>query len=270
MNKNLQHIQRTLRDTGLLVPVEKARYWASLAKWYRRNRAFCAKHPDFSLPPKILAYDAYSAPDWEFYKKSGEETAAFLADLVDRYVHDASPLRILEWGCGPARVIRHLPPLLARSSRICGCDYNSASILWCEDNIPGIEFFRNSLRPPLAFDAESFDLIYAISVFTHLSEAIGRDWGAELLRIARPGGVVIATTHGDSILRMLLPDEVASYRESGIVVRDKIEEGKKMFMACHSPSYVRDRLFASFDLLEHVAAGFPHTGQDLWVFRRAQ
>jgi phytanoyl-CoA hydroxylase len=47
---------------------------------------------------------------------------------------------------------------------------------------------------PTPFESNSFDLIYAYSVFSHLSESTHLDWIREFRRILRPGGVVVLTT----------------------------------------------------------------------------
>jgi hypothetical protein len=106
--KSIQKAQNFLRNIGLLNFVERLRYLLSVAK-HNNNRSFTLKNPEFSLPPKALAYDAHSVPDWSFYKKSGEETAFFLAGISKKYLDDKISPNVLEWGCGPARVIRHIP-----------------------------------------------------------------------------------------------------------------------------------------------------------------
>ena len=58
----------------------------TVAKLYRKTRLFRSLNPNFKVPPKALAYDAYSAPDWDFYKKSGIQTAAFLLNVAQRYL----------------------------------------------------------------------------------------------------------------------------------------------------------------------------------------
>jgi SAM-dependent methyltransferase len=263
-----QRIQRFLRDTRLLSVAEKLRYFATVVRLHRSNREFVAANPGFRLPPRALAYDAYSAPDWTFYKNSGLGTAEFFARLVATYLPGDEPLRILEWGCGPARVIRHLAAAIGRTADVYGSDYNLATIAWCQQNISGISFVSNSLEPPLPFDAACFDFIYAISVFTHLSEATSQRWIGELRRLTRPNGIVVLTTNGDSRQSIMLPDELQSYRTKGIVVRDGVEEGKRCFVATHSPDYARKLLFGDFEVLRHVPAGFPYNSQDYWVLRR--
>jgi SAM-dependent methyltransferase len=48
--------------------------------------------------------------------------------------------------------------------------------------------------PPTQIPDNAFDVIYAYSVFSHLSEAAHLAWLAEFRRILKPGGLVIATT----------------------------------------------------------------------------
>ena len=265
-----QVVGRILRVSGLLSATDKLRYFASIARLQRRNRKFVSANPGFRLPPKALAFDAYSAPDWAFYKRSGLETAAFLSEISRKYLVAVPEINVFEWGCGPARVIRHLPTAFGADAQIYGSDFNEATIAWCRDTIPRVTFVRNALRPdpPLPFERDFFDFIYSISVFTHLSESTSQRWILELHRVARPGGVLVITTNGDSLQYKMLPDELRSYRTSGIVIRGKIREGKKMFSACHSPRYLREILFKDFDVMEHVPGAFPHTAQDFWVLRK--
>jgi hypothetical protein len=49
-------------------------------------------------------------------------------------------------------------------------------------------------------DACSVDLLYGISVFTHLSEYHRHLWLSEIARVLRPGGCAILTTHGEFVV----------------------------------------------------------------------
>jgi SAM-dependent methyltransferase len=265
---SIQRVKYLLRQSRLLRMAEYVRYWIKLARLNRPNKAFISANPQFKLPPQALAYEAYSAPDWHFYKKSGIETAAFLARIVKEHLPAVDGIKILEWGCGPARVIRHVPAAVGGNADIYGADYNPATISWGTSNIPNISFVANLLKPPLTFEPGFFDFIYAISVITHLSEVVTQQWIAELFRVARPGAVLVITTNGDSHRGGMLPKEKKAYQASGIVIRDRYEEGKRSFLAIHSPGYSRERLFHKFDILDHVAAAFPYTKQDYWVLRK--
>lgn len=48
--------------------------------------------------------------------------------------------------------------------------------------------------PPSRYADASFDLVYAYSVFSHLSEDASQQWMAEFARILKPGGMVAFTT----------------------------------------------------------------------------
>jgi SAM-dependent methyltransferase len=272
MNKMLRvKIQDSLRKAGLLSVAEKFRYYQKLWSLRKANKSFIRQNPTFKLPPEALAFDAYSAPDWDFYKRSGEGTAAFLAGMMRKYVPLDRPGSIYEWGCGPARVVRHLPAQLGPSVAVYGTDYNPQTIEWCKANITNIRFELNGLNPPLPFDDNTFDFIYCISVFTHLSEATSLNWANEIYRVLKPNGVFLATTAGDQAFeRELLDKEKKAYQTEGVVVRGNYEEGKKMYLARHSPKYVRESLLKKFRIEEHSPSGFPFIEQDYWVARKPE
>jgi SAM-dependent methyltransferase len=262
-------IQHVLRNTGLLFLAEKYRYFSKVFTLKKRNRKFINQNPGFTLPPSLLAFDAYSSSHWEFYKLSGEITAKFLASVITKYFPTERSLKIYEWGCGPARIVRQLPATLHQTAEIYASDYNIPTIEWCKKNIPGIHFSVNGLQPPLSYANETFDFIYAISVFTHLSEKNGLGWANELYRVLKPGGVLLITTSGDRIYRTeLLKSERKEYDRSGIVIRANYQEGKKMFLAMHSPGYVREKLLRHFEITEHVPGEFPFMRQDYWIARK--
>ena len=177
---------------------------------------------------------------------------------------------VLEWGCGPARVIRHLGEFLSGKASLAGADYNAETIAWCRENIPGIRFEKNELAPPLPFAAASFDAIYALSVITHLSEKMHGEWRDELLRVLKPGGLLIVTSHGDWYREHhLLPAERAQYDAGRLVVRGGIEEGKKWFAAFHPPAYMRGSFFRGMEIKEHLIHPLPGSiEQDVWVARK--
>jgi SAM-dependent methyltransferase len=227
-------------------------------------------NPGFILPPAYLAFDAYSAPAWKFYKYSGEDTAIFIRKVAEEYLEKGAAISsVYEWGCGPGRVIRHLPGVFDTSVKVYGSDYNKETIDWCKQNLPGIRFFVNDLTPPLDFPGNQFDLIYCISVFTHLSENNGLQWAEELFRILKPGGILIITNVGENSYNTeLLPEEKRKYNKEGIVVRGQYKEGKKMFLTMHNPLYIRQTLLKKFEILQHLPTGFPHISQECWIARK--
>lgn len=269
MRRELQGAQQWLRRMHLLDAVERVRYLASVIRFWPSNRRFLADHPDFAVPPRHLAYDACAAPNWDYYFRSGSRMARDVCGVIEEFADIKRP-RVLEWGCGPGRVIRHVPGILARSAEIHGSDYNDESIRWCRENIAGVQFATNGLGPPLPYEAGHFDFVYAISVLTHLSEENCLAWMREVARVLNDGGVLFFTTHSDTDAEYLLPVEREKYEASGVCVRGGVTEGGKMFGAWHHPDHVTSTLLAGFELLAHVAPGgfeYVHT-QDVWIARR--
>ncbi|MDQ3122144.1 MAG: class I SAM-dependent methyltransferase [Actinomycetota bacterium] len=103
--------------------------------------------------------------------------------------------RVLDFGCGAGRTLRHFVPE-ARVGEFYGCDIDGSSIGWLEENLsPPLRVFQNEETPPLPLESDSFDLVWAVSVFTHITD-LWAAWLLELHRILRAGGLLFATIHG--------------------------------------------------------------------------
>jgi SAM-dependent methyltransferase len=113
---------------------------------------------------------------------------------------------ILEFGCGPGRVLRMMFRH-ADDLRVVGTDVDAAAIDWCRSNFPFGEFHVNDKNPPTNLPSSTFGLIYAISVFSHLAEQPHVGWLRELRRLSRRDGVLILTVCGRHTLRRGLADE---------------------------------------------------------------
>jgi SAM-dependent methyltransferase len=101
----------------------------------------------------------------------------------------------LDFGCGCGRAMRWLP--LALPGAIWhGVDVRGDCIDWCSANLQG-SFVKNDTLPPLSHLADdSIDLIFSLSVFSHLNRDTARAWIAELSRVCKPNGRIIASTCG--------------------------------------------------------------------------
>ena len=113
---------------------------------------------------------------------------------------------ILDFGSGSGRVIANFKDA-PETCHFYGTDIDAEMVLWCEENIPGIRWSINGHTPPLAYLDNTFDLIYAISVFTHLDEGMQNAWLGELHRIAKPGAILILTVLGDGIVGKPSPND---------------------------------------------------------------
>src|ERR1019366_4417403 len=174
---------------------------------------------------------------------------------------------ILDFGCSVSRVLRYWKNL--RGPEIWGTDYNPKLIQWCQANIPFGKFQVNKLKERLEYEDEKFDFIYALSVFTHMTESQQFLWINELSRVLKPGGYLFITTHGDHYVDGLSQEDQKHYREGELVVLCADHEGSNQCAAYHPQSYVRERVARNLGVIDFVpkgAAGNPH--QDVYLLRK--
>ena len=103
--------------------------------------------------------------------------------------------RLLDFGCGAGRTLSHFLDE-ADSAEIWGCDIDAESIDWLQRNLcPPLHALRNEAEPGLPFEDGHFDVVWALSVFTHLVDTWAA-WMLELHRVLADDGILIATTIG--------------------------------------------------------------------------
>ncbi|HXH97561.1 MAG TPA: class I SAM-dependent methyltransferase, partial [Gaiellaceae bacterium] len=172
---------------------------------------------------------------------------------------------VLDFGCGCGRVTRYWAGF---GASVAGSDLDRAAVEWCRGNLPFGRFEVNGLEPPLAFENESFDLVYALSVFTHLPSELQLAWRDELLRVLRPGGYLLVTTHGRSYLPRLEPAERERFERGELVVRWADLPGTNLCSAYHPERYLRETFANGLELVELVPEGaLGNPTQDLVVCR---
>lgn len=259
-----------IRAIGLLKAADHVKFWYNCLRNWPRNRAFKRENPGFGIPPAELSFDALNHADWTTYKESGEELARTFTRIIKRELPQKQ-LDILEWGCGPGRILRHMPVDLGDvKTRLTGSDYNPRSIAWCRENLSGIEFIQNELLPPLPFSASRFDVVYCFSVFTHLSEDVQHAWAAEIGRVLKPNGLFISTTHGDRHRYLLTgKQDIERYEAGKVVIQGNYVEGRKWFFAIHPPQYVETVLLKDFSSVkQEIGLSENQLIQDVWLARK--
>ncbi len=174
------------------------------------------------------------------------------------------------WNRKNSKTPSFLPSLLNDSNTFYGTDYNDKYIKWCRENLEGIHFKNNQLNPSLDFKDSSLDVIYGISIFTHLSENLHYSWMKELTRVLKNKGIIFLTTHGEVHKFKLLDSEQKKYDLGELVVHSYKKEGNRLFASYQSPLFF-EKLCTENNLtvLKHVPGTFQNgkAQQDIWILQ---
>ena len=258
-------VRRVVRDTP---PVELGR-----DSWFSPDPA---RHPN--LPDPDRRFRVIGDRDANGFLISGltdyQRMDRALVAIAGTHLHDFQ--HVLDWGAGCGRVARHFPA--ARAQVLTGCDIDHDNVGWCAANLRGT-FVASRLQPPLPFPDRAFDLVYGISVFTHLREPMQLRWLEELMRVTRPGAMLLMTIHGETAIDFsrLAPADYRRVRDdvrrSGLVVSGTntqldghAEHAGEYVNVYHSADYVRGTWRRYFDVL-HILPGYI-LHHDLVVLRR--
>jgi SAM-dependent methyltransferase len=148
-------------------------------------------HPEPPLPPRDLAeyVGNRDADPLASYVEIGAAVHGALVDLLDRPLDGR---RVLDFGCGSGRVLRHFLADAGRAE-LHGCDIHPPSIDWLRRHVcPPVHAHLIGPEPPLPFADGYFNIAWAMSVFTHLTDSWAR-WLAELHRVLEPDGIAIVS-----------------------------------------------------------------------------
>jgi SAM-dependent methyltransferase len=179
------------------------------------------------VPPARLRVLVAGTTDRRWFLESGRAHATYLRTLLAEAGHPIEEMdRILDFGCGCGRMLRWWADLPATS--VHGCDYNRELVDWCNGNLGFSAVLGNELCPPLPYDDRSFDLLYALSIFTHLTSELAESWLAEMHRVLKPGGLLWFTAHGESLNDRLSLAEKDDFAAGNVIVHFPEVEGMNL------------------------------------------
>jgi SAM-dependent methyltransferase len=253
-----------LDRTRLLGPAERVREsWLAM----RSGGPAVSCFDELPLPPARLRLlvDGRSADPDRFLAVGSQMSGAVAAAAADAGQPLAVMSALLDFGCGCGRVARHWSGLTG--PELHGCDYNPDLVEWCEASLPFLSVSRNRIAPPTHHVGGSFDLIYAFSVLSHLSEPLQQAWVAEFSRLLRPGGMLVISVLGHAVRHRLGPEEGQRFDRGELVVQRPRMAGSNVCSAYHPGGYVRGRLLAGFADVGQFDLGSPRLpiGQDAYL-----
>jgi len=210
------------------------------------------------------ADDPFGYYDW-LGRRAKED---ILAALPQEY--DLTAKRVLDFGCGAGRTLRHFLDEAERGS-FSGCDIDGESIDWMGEHLsPPLTVFQNAEVPPLPVDDRSFDLIWCVSVFTHLTDHWA-PWLLELHRVLDEGGLLLVTFMGEGMSEIIAGEAWDEDRIGMNVLRygQRWDLGGPMVM--HSPWWIRAHWGRAFEVEAMISGGFAtdsEVGQGLVLMRK--
>lgn len=209
-----------------------------------------------NIPPAHLQIRVGGAYNENFFRlgdRLGRSVESMLS-LVGKSFYDFKS--ILDFGCGCGRVVIPLSLRLKNRGKLFGSDIDPEAIAWCQRHIKGVGGFEvNPHKPPSPFGDGQFDLIYGISVFTHLPEAMQFAWLEDLHRICADGAHLVLTFHGErhyakmeGPLRKKLDKHGFAYSDAPKGTTDGLPDFYQT--SFHKADYVRENWSRYFEVLE--------------------
>jgi SAM-dependent methyltransferase len=223
---------------------------------------------EIPLPtPELARYVAPVADGVDPVAQYIAQGEAFSRVLISFFPDDLALAgeRVLDFGCGSGRFLRHL--LNAGTGAVFeGCDIDEPSVSWLAGHLPPPHtVFLNDPDPPLPRPDGHYRLIYATSVFTHLTRTWS-SWMCELHRLLAQGGVLIATIIG-AAAGGLFGEEPWNDQRVGMLV---LGPGRPWHasgpIVLHSEWWVRAHWGRAFEILSFTAGS--DLGQGVVVMRK--
>jgi SAM-dependent methyltransferase len=220
-------------------------------------------------PPKGLVYRTGYLGEVPFsdYERISESQRLFIDSILPSD-WNWSGKRVLDFGCGVGRTLRQFAAE-AQDGEFWGCDIHAPSIEWAQAHLcPPFRFLRCQEQPALAYADGYFDLIYAWSVYTHITEHWA-GWLLEHRRLLKNDGLLLVSFLGEGLINEFAgeswdEDRIGMYCLNPGASFD--QGGPNVF---HSPWWLRAHWGRAFEILElrpHAGSERP-AGQGLILMR---
>jgi SAM-dependent methyltransferase len=102
--------------------------------------------------------------------------------------------RFLEFASGHGRFTRHLVKALG-PERVTVSDVVPDAVDFARATF-GVEGLLSSVTPEALAWEQPYDVVFVLSLFSHLPERTWARWLASLYRAVKPGGLLVFSTHG--------------------------------------------------------------------------
>ncbi len=234
--------------------------------------------------PELEQLNRVGAPSWEVFLQAGNMIADTIAANIDEYFADKnSRPRVLDFGSGVGRVF--LPLHFRGAYELLATDIDANAIAYLGRVTDPSLVYRNSFDPPLGLPEASFDCVYSVSIWTHLSPAAQMPWLHEIARVLKPGGLALITVcghrslelrhgRGDAAWKKVTDEEL---RRAGILYREyeTLNSHPHAYpgvtasygSTLHDPDFLRREWSTVMDIVD-IKDGVIAKSQDLVVMTR--
>jgi SAM-dependent methyltransferase len=206
----------------------------------------------------------------QYYLSDGAKSAQQLKDLIAQYVPSADSegrYSLLEFACGYGMVSRHVTSVLGNVDLTC-CDIHDNAINFIRERLGEHAVLSAHVPEDVVFN-DSFDVVFALSFFSHMPNSTFARWLATLFSAVKPGGILLFTTHG----LISAERQGVTIPENGFWFRSESEqkdlEASEYGTTLTTQSYVVDQLatLAGASLTD-FRSGLWWGHQDLYVVTR--
>ncbi len=134
------------------------------------------------------------------YLADGWRTMSELVLLLEEVNHPLLRTQsVLEFASGHGRFTRHLVKALG-AQRVVASDVVADSVEFARQAF-GVEGFVSAAVPEDVQWQRQHDLVFVLSLFSHLPASTWSRWLRRIYDMVAPGGVLVFTTHGDEAVR---------------------------------------------------------------------
>jgi SAM-dependent methyltransferase len=221
----------------------------------------------FQFLAKLSAYQG-EGKALAAYLAAGRDSAVRLRGLIleDLGRDDVS---LLEFAAGYGCVSRHLRDVLPQAD-ITACDIHDEAVRFIEDRFR-VKAVSSTSDPDKLSLGRKFDIVFALSFFSHMPKESWTRWLRALARHTAPDGEIIFTTHGLRSVQFF-PD--CQLDADGFWFKPVSEQGDLSTSEYGSTVTTFDYVYRQISNIEGLNLVRFHEGlwwghQDLYVARRA-
>lgn len=202
----------------------------------------------------------------QYYFEDGKKSSEQLLALIRKY-KVRMPADVLEFAAGYGCVSRHL--VSKPAINLWACDIHVEAVKFLQDRLYMSAFLSTHLPERLTLP-RMYDIVFALSFFSHMPITTWEKWFRRLSAFTRLGGLFIFTTHGRKSVEHL---GVVNTDDTGFWFRSQSEQkdlpSEEYGLTVTMPEFVDAaiRKLNTVRLLEW-REGFWWGHQDLYVLRK--